>query len=90
MAKVIYLLHLQKTNPFLTVMKPETCKTLYHSSIIGELVGVVLYLCNFFGPHQPKATDISLFIVGFFAIAQIILLFNRKKWDKQDTDQETN
>lgn len=22
-------------------MKPETCKTLYHCSIIGELVGVV-------------------------------------------------
>lgn len=32
---------MQITNPFLTVMKPETCKTLYHCSIIGELVGVV-------------------------------------------------
>jgi hypothetical protein len=70
-------------------MKPETCQTLYHSSIIGELVGAVLYLYNFFGPRQPKATHISLTIVGVFAIIQIILLINRKKWDKQDSDQGT-
>ena len=69
-------------------MKPETCRTLYHSSIIGELVGAVLYLYNFFGPRQPKATHISIAIIGVSVITLIILLITKKKWDKQDSDQK--
>ncbi|MBO4500046.1 MAG: hypothetical protein J5732_07315 [Bacteroidaceae bacterium] len=68
-------------------MKPKTVENLYNICIIGAFVGAVLYLYNFFGPHQPKATHISLAITGICGIILIVLAITKKNWDKQDSDQ---
>ncbi len=66
-------------------MKPKHIQSiLYTSFIIGGICSCVLIYC-FFRPNLPKVEHTAIVLEWICAIIILILVFTKKKWDKQDS-----
>ena len=71
-------------------MKPKTIQLIFNISIVAGIICSSFMIYNAFCPNLPKVYHTCIVIEFILTIIIFVIVFTKKKWDKQDSDKSNS